>query len=149
MQVSKSDVRIVISVEGFKMLEQFTQSYINKNENDSSIRNLLKDCFQHKNHKQCYLGWNEYSNWDGYGDKNSKIIMEGLSFLEENNYSYRYYKLGEDKEDYDEHHFDSEKEGEQNLEYPNITRKFDDKYIVDILYAQKSRELQDKEDLEI
>ena len=147
--MSKSDVRIVTSINGFEMLQQFIESCINKNADDSSVKNLLKDCFQHKNHKQCYLGWNEYSNWDGFGDKNSEFIMEGLRFLEENNYSYRYYRLGEDKEDYDEHHFDSEKEGEQDLEYPNIIRQFDDRYIVDILYAQKSRDLQEKEDLEI
>lgn len=147
--MAKSDVRIVTSMEGYKMLQQFIKSCINKNENDISIKNLLDDCFKHQNHKQCYFGWNEYSNWDGFRDKNSELIMEGLRFLEDNGYSYRYYRLGEDKEDYDEHHFDSEKKGEQDLEYPNIIRKFDDRYIVDILYTQKSRELQDKEDLEL
>lgn len=147
--MSKSDVRIVTSINGFEMLQQFIESCINKNADDSSAKNLLKDCFQHKNHKQCYFGWNEYSNWDSFGDKSSEFIMEGLRFLEENDYSYRYYRLGEDKEDYDEHHFDSEKEGEQDLEYPNITRTFDDRYVVGILYAQKSRDLQEKEDLEI
>lgn len=150
--MSKSDIRIVTSIDGFAMLKQFINSYVNKNANDNSMKNLLEHCdLQHRNHKQCYFGWNEYHNWEGYPDKNSEAIMEGLRFLKENNYSYRYYRLGEDKEDYDEHSFDSEKEGEKDLEYPNITRTFDDTYIVDILYRQKSIYLQekDKEDLEI
>ena len=76
--------------------------------------------------------------------------MEGLRFLKETDYSYRFYRLGEDKEDYDEHHFDSTKEGEQNLEYPNITREFDDRYIVDILYQEKYNTLEEnKEEIEI
>lgn len=149
--MNKSDVRIVTSINGFVALKQFVNSYLNKNINNNSVKNLLEHCdIQHRNHRQCYFGWNEYSNWDGYKEINSEAIMEGLRLLEENNYSYRYYKLGEDKENYEENFFDSEKEGEQDLEYPNIIRQFDDRYIVDILYSERAREFQknDKEDLE-
>lgn len=149
--MNKSDVRIVTSIDGFVALKQFVNSYLNKNIKNNSVKKLLEHCdIQHKNHKQCYFGWNEYSNWNGYKDINSEAIMEGLRLLEENNYSYRYYRLGEDKEEYEEDFFDSEKEGEQDLEYPNIIRQFDDRYIIDILYSEKARKSQknDKEDLE-
>ena len=149
--MSRSDIRIVTSINGFEMLRQFMRSYINKNVNDTLLKNLLEQCdLQHRSNKQCYFGWNEYRGWEEYTDKSVEAIMDGLRFLEHNDYSYRFYRLGEDKEDYDEQHFDSKKEGEQDLEYPNITRQFDDRYIVDILYRQKAIELEEnKEEIDI
>lgn len=149
--MSKSDIRIVTSINGFEKLMQFMKSYINKNANDDSIKNLLEQCdLQHRSNKQCYFGWNEYYNWNDYRNKSAEAIMDGLRFLEQNEYSYRFYRLGEDKEDYDEHHFDSKKEGEQDLEYPNITRQFDDSYMYNLFHIQKFRTLEDnKEEIDI
>lgn len=149
--MSKSDIRIVTSINGFEKLKQFVNSYINKNMNDDLIKNLLEKCdLQHRSNRQCYFGWNEYKGWEEYTNSSVAAIMEGLRFLEETDYSYRFYRLGEDKEDYDEHHFDSTKEGEQNLEYPNITREFDDRYVVDILYQEKYNTLEEnKEEIEL
>jgi len=149
--MNKSDIRIVTSINGFKMLKQFVNSYINKNMNDASLKNLLEQCdLQYRSDRQCYFGWNGYNNWGNYLNKSAEVIMEGLRFLEQNDYSYRFYRIGEDKEDYDEHHFDSTKEGEQDLEYPNITREFDDRYMCDILHTQKYRMLdENKEEIDI
>ena len=145
--MTKSDIRIVTSINGFAKLKQFIDSYINKNMDDNSIKNLLEKCdLQHRSNKQCYFGWNEYNNWNEYYNKSVDAIMEGLRFLKDNNYSYRFYRLGEDKEDYDEHHFDSTKEDEQNLDYPNITRQFDDRYMVDIIYRQRAIEQEENKD---
>ena len=136
---TRSDIRILTSVEGFEKLNQFVKSYANKNVNDKSIINLLEKCdLQYRSNKQCYLGWNGYDNWNEYFNKSVAVIMEGLSYLKDNDYSYRFYRLGEDKEDYEEHHFDSTKTNEQNLDYPNITRQFDDRYMVDIIYRQRA-----------
>ena len=38
--MSKSDIRIVTSINGFEKLKQFVNSYINKNMNDDTIKNL-------------------------------------------------------------------------------------------------------------
>ncbi len=147
--MSKSDVRIVTSKNGFEVLKSFVENYIKENSKENDIRNLLeKFDLKYENSKQCYFGWNELSNWSEYFNKSISAIMDGLRELENNDYSYRFYRLGEDKEDYDEHHFDADREGEQDLEYPNITREFDDRYICDIIHRQKQLE-ESKEDIEI
>jgi hypothetical protein len=149
LQMSKSDVRIVTSKNGFEVLKSFVENYIKENSKENDIRNLLeKFDLKYENSKQCYFGWNELSNWSEYFNKSISAIMDGLRELENNDYSYRFYRLGEDKEDYDEHHFDADREGEQDLEYPNITREFDDRYICDIIHRQKQLE-ESKEDIEI
>lgn len=149
--MNKSDVRIVTSKSGFEVLKSFVENYIKENSNEKDIKNLLQKIdLKYENSKQCYFGWNEFSNWNEYLNKSVSAIMEGLMELEDNNYSYRFYRMGEDKEDYDEHYFDAEREGEQDLEHPNITRKFDDRYVCDIIHRQISRELEkNKEDIEI
>ena len=147
----KSDIRIITSVEGYEMLKQFIYSYINKNSNDNFMKNLLEECdLKFKSVKECYFGWNDYKRWEECLDKNVKTIMEGLKFLEENNYSYRFYRLGEDKEDYEEYYFTSQKDGEQELEFPNIRREFDDKYTINILNRQNYIEkVENKEEIDI
>lgn len=147
--MSKCDVRIVTSKNGFEVLKSFVENYIKENSKENDIKNFLeKFDLKYENNKQCYFGWNELSNWNEYFNKSVRAIMDGLMELEDNNYSYRFYRLGEDKEDYDEHHFDADREGEQDLEYPNITREFDDRYICDIIHRQKQLE-ESKEDIEI
>ena len=56
--------------------------------------------------------------------------MSGLDYLEENNYSYRYARIGENYDDYEEKYFESDEEEEQDLEYPSMTRYFEDEWIV-------------------
>ena len=55
--------------------------------------------------------------------------MDGLDHLKENEYSYRYARIGENYDDYDEHYYESEKEEEQDLEFPTVIREFDDDYV--------------------
>ena len=57
--------------------------------------------------------------------------MEGLQHLKEKDFSYRYARIGESYDDYDEHYYESEKEEEQDLEYPSMERYFDDDYVID------------------
>lgn len=136
--MSKSDVRIVTSKKGFEELKLFVNNYIKENSLDEDVKNLLDEVdLKYENSKQCYFGWNN-KNWNEYSYKSVKAIMKGLHYLEDNNYSFNYYRLGEEKEDYDEHCNYSDKEG--FLEEPNIIRKFDDKYVCDIIYTQKLNE---------
>ena len=56
--------------------------------------------------------------------------MDGLSHLADKDFSYRYARIGESYDDYEEFSHESEKEEEQDLEYPSMTRYFDDDWIV-------------------
>lgn len=59
--------------------------------------------------------------------------MTGLNYLKEKGYSYRYSRIGENYDDYDEQYYESDNEEEQDLVYPSIIREFDDDYIFDEL----------------
>ena len=59
--------------------------------------------------------------------------MTGLNYLKEKGYSYRYFRIGENYDDYDEQYYESDNEEEQDLVYPSIIREFDDDYIFDEL----------------
>ena len=59
--------------------------------------------------------------------------MTGLDYLKENDYSYRYSRIGENYDDYDEEYYESNSEEEQDLTYPSIIREFDDDYVFDEL----------------
>ena len=143
-----SDVRIVTSIDGFTKLQEYINNYIHEHSENKQLTNILDNInLKYEGDTQCYFGWNGY-NWDDCFNKNVGLIMDGLRELECNNYSYRFYRLGEDMDDYEEHHFDSTLESEQDLEYPNITRQFDDKYVCDILYMEKSKAIESKEDFE-
>lgn len=149
--MAKSDVRIVTSKKGFEVLKNFVENYIKEHSEEKDIINLLEKIdLKYENSKQCYFGWNEMTNWNEYFNKSVGTISNGLMELEEHNYSYRFYRLGEDKEDYEEYHYDATREGEQDLEYPNIIREFDDRYICDIIHRQISNELEEnKVDMDI
>lgn len=144
----KSDVRIVTSINGFKKLKEYINTYIKEHPENKELSNILdKLDLKYESNKQCYFGWNEY-DWDEYFNKSVELVVNGLMELEDNNYSYRFYRLGEDKEDYDEHHFDSTVKSEQDLEYPNITRTFDDRYVCDILHIERQNADLNKEDFD-
>lgn len=127
----RSDVRIVTSKKGFNELKKFTDNYLK--EKNYTYGNLLDDCnFNFENSYSKYFGWNSikwYENCDDYEDVDA--IMEGLNHLREMDLSYRYARIGESYDDYDEHYYESEKEDEQDFEYPSIIREFDDDYVID------------------
>ena len=71
--------------------------------------------------------------------------MSGLDKLAENDYSYRYARLGEEYDDYEEQYHESENEDEQDIEYPNMIREFDDDYVIENLNAQERIEEREAE----
>ena len=128
----RSDVRIMTSRKGFDELKKFTDKYLK--DKNYTFGNLLDQLDLNKETKYAkYIGWNsiiwyEYCVSD-YEDVNA--IMEGLQHLKEKDFSYRYARIGESYDDCDEHYYESEKEEEQDLEYPSMERFFDDDYVID------------------
>lgn len=123
----RSDIRIVTSKEGFEKLTEFVTEYL-KGHNEKY--NLLEECdIKQEGKNQCYFGWN-WVKWYEHDYPEVVAIMEGLNHLGENEYSYRYMRIGESYEDIEEQSYDGEKENEIDLEYPNMLREFDDEYII-------------------
>ena len=127
----RSDVRILTTRKGYKELRKYTDKYLK--DKDYPYGNLLNNLDVDEETKYAkYIGWNcikWYENCDGY--ESVDAIMNGLNHLADNNYSYRYARIGENYDDYDELSFESELEEEQDLEYPCMDRCFDDDYIID------------------
>ena len=89
------------------------------------------------NSDSVYLGWNDIK-WYDYEDVNA--IVYGLKYLEENDYSYRFARLGEDYDDYEEKYYDSDSEKENHLEFPSVLREFEDEYIMDLMKVNDNLE---------
>lgn len=145
----RSDVRIVTSKNGFEELKKFVENYLKEHESDEN-ENLLNGCDVKSEGKgQCYFGWN-YVKWYENDYTDVDAIMEGLKHLEEQNYSYRYMRIGEDREDYDDYDYDSDREDEPYLEYPSMFREFDDDYLINsISEPPKNTVDQSKESIDI
>ena len=80
----------------------------------------------------------EEMDYEDYEDVNA--IVYGLKYLEENDYSYRFARLGEDYDDYEEKYYDSDSEKENHLEFPSVLRKFEDEYIMDLMKVNDNLE---------
>lgn len=144
----RSDVRIVVSKEGYELLKEFVEYYLKDNVKKEEINemNLLKSVdIKTEGKDQVYLGWNSLKWYDGYKDVDA--IMEGLNYLEDNERSYRYMIIGEDYTDVEEMSNDGEKDKDIYLEYPSMIRGFDDDYIKELLEPEKQIE-ENKEEKE-
>ena len=118
----RSDVRIITSKDGFKELKKYVNDYLSKA--DKKDDNLINDCdYMFETSKTSCIGWNDIKWYDGYAEVDS--IMDGLNYLQEKDYSYRYARIGENMDDIEEVAYDS-KSNERFLQYPQIIRKFDD-----------------------
>lgn len=142
----RSDIRIITSKEGYKKLNEFVEQYLKDTEED----NLLKECdIKNIGKEQCYFGWDSVK-WYENDFKDVDAIMEGLNHLGENEYSYRYMRIGESYEDIDEQFFDGQKEKDKDvyLEYLSMIREFDDEYIKELI-SEKTLENEEKNKEEI
>lgn len=127
----RSDVRIMTSKKGFEKLKEYTDKYLK--DKDYKYGNLLDECDISEETKYAkYIGWNNIK-WYEYSDYTDvDAIMNGLDYLKNEDYSYRYARIGESYDDYEEHSYESEfYEDEQDLEYPSMERYFDDDYVID------------------
>lgn len=139
----RSDIRIVTSKDGFEKLKEFVTNYLKEHNEDY---NLLEKCdIKQEGKNQYYFGWN-YVKWYEYDYTEVDAIMEGLNHLGENEYSYRYMRIGEDREDYDEQFYDADRESEPDLEYPNLIREFDDEYVLSLIKDTQEMKIDNKEE---
>ena len=128
----RSDVRIMTSKKGFDELRKFTDQYLK--DKNYTYGNLLDQLdINHETKYAKYIGWNSIKWYENSGSDYDDVnaIMEGLSHLKDKDLSYRYARIGESYDDYDEHYYESVKEEEQDLEYPSMERYFDDDYVID------------------
>lgn len=126
----RSDVRIIVSKNGFEKLKEFVKDYLKDKVN---VDNLLEECdIKQEGKEQCYLGWNSVK-WYEYDYDDVDAIMNGLNYLGENEYSYRYSRIGENYEDIEEQFYDGEKDKDICLEYIGIVREFDDDYVLGLI----------------
>lgn len=126
----RSDVRILTTKKGFKELKKFTDNYLKGKK--FTYGNLLDDCnIIHENNYAKYFGWDSikwYDDIEGFEDVTA--IVEGLNHLKGKDYSYRFARIGESYDDYEEYSHESNREEEQDLAYPSMIREFDDEYVI-------------------
>ena len=123
----RSDVRIVTSKKGFKKLNDYVKNYLKDKNEDYNLLEHLD--FKVENSYEKYFGWNGIKWYDGCeGYEEVTAIVEGLSKLTEDDFSYRFARIGESYDDYETYSYESEREEEQDLEYPSFIREFDDEY---------------------
>ena len=143
----KSDVRIIVSKNGFEKLKEFVKNYLKEKKNDETVYNLLENCnIKQEGKEQYYFGWNRFKWDEGYTEVDA--IINGLSYLRENEYSYRYMKIGEGYDDIENLYYNGKKDEKVNLEYPCMIREFDDEYVMNLI-KPNSNELQKEETIEL
>ena len=124
----RSDVRIITTKKGFDELNNYVKKYLKEKGNyDYNLLDNLK--FKAENDYAVYFGWNYLKWYEGYDSVDA--IVDGLNHLKENNRSYRFARLGESYDDYEEESFESDLEEEQDLDYPSMLREFDDSYVIE------------------
>ena len=88
--------------------------------------------FKVENKYSCYFGWN-WVKWYENSYPAVDAVMSGLEHLREKDLSFRYSRIGENYDDYETDYHESEKEEEQDFEYPSMLREFDDDYVIDMM----------------
>ena len=135
----RSDVRIVTSKKGYKVLDNYVKKYLRDHDKDRTWNLLKSPKIKKETPYTTYIGW-DCLKWYEYSDYvDVDAIMTGLDYLKENGYSYRYSRIGEK-------YYESENEEEQDLIYPSIIREFDDDYIFQELEYQSNLK---KDDIEL
>jgi hypothetical protein len=123
----RSDVRIITSKKGFNELNKYVKEYLkNLNHEDYNLLDDLK--FKAENDYSVYFGWNWVKWYQGY--ESVDAIESGLQHLKDKDMSFRFARIGESYDDYEEDSYESENEDEQDLDYPSMLREFDDFYVI-------------------
>lgn len=136
----RSDVRIMTTKDGYKELRKYINEYLKDNNisKDKCFNILNSPDIKLQNNKEICIGWNDIK-WYWYPDIDA--IDYGLDKLKENNYSYRFSRIGESLDDIEERYFTSEKnKKEEDLDFPSVERYFDDNYLKEIMDKNKNKE---------
>ena len=124
----RSDVRIITSKKGFNELNKYVKDYLSKLDHDEY--NLLDNLkFKAENDYSVYFGWNWVKWYSSY--ESVDAVESGLQHLKDKDMSFRFARIGESYDDYEEDSYESENEEEQDLDYPSMIREFDDSYVIE------------------
>jgi len=122
----RSQVKIVVSKEGFRKLREYVEREsvkVRKPDSDYSY-NLLEHADSIRTDgDQFLISWDDIKWYDGCYD-DVDIIMHGLDNLNAEGYSYRFYRVGESYEDIEETCVDGDLD--QDLDYLYVVRYIDD-----------------------
>lgn len=131
-----SDTRIMVSKKGYEELEKYVKYYVKDKKPELTEEQLVDynllcntDVFKTLE-KQVYIGWNSLKWYQGsYIDVDA--IMKGLYHLADSGYSYRYARLGESYDDYEELSNDGDLDinNDIDLDYPYMERYFNDEVV--------------------
>ena len=120
----RSDVRIVTSKKGFEELQKYVKGFLGDN-NDYNLLKSTDVLFEGKN--GVLMGWNNIKWYDDCDFKEIDAIENGMKHLSEKDFGYRFARIGENYDDYEEKSNDPE--NEEYLPFPSMTREFDDGYV--------------------
>lgn len=125
----RSNIRIITSKKGFDRLKEYVDTYLEEKGRGKDYNLLDNLTIKKENDYEVYFGWDWLKWYEGsYDDVDA--IMKGLELLSEHDYSYRFARIGESYDDYEEQSFDSDNdEDEQAIDYPSMERYFDDEII--------------------
>lgn len=125
----RSDVKVLVSRKGYVELKEFVEkeSVKFKKSEDGYDFNLLKIADQIRcDGDQVLISWNDVKWYEGcYNDVD--LIMDGLTHLDNEGYSYRFYRVGESYDDIEETCIDGDKD--PNLDYLWVVRYIEDEVI--------------------
>lgn len=137
----RSDVRIITTKKGYNELKKYVDTYLKDRNVDYNLLNSC-DVFKYDN-EECYFGWDSikwYDHSEGFEDVDA--IESGLDFLANNDYPFRFSRIGESYEDYDERCFDDDWE----LNDIPFCRYFDDDMMD---YSCKNEAMISSQELEV
>ena len=143
----RSDVRIITSKKGYEKLQKHVEKYLKDKKEDYNL--LENSDLRYVSSKGVLIGWNsiKWYEWSDYAEVDS--IMDGLNKLKDDDYSYRYARIGESYDDIDEEYFDSESREEDYLPYIDILREFGDDYMEAELEDEKKKKTEKDKGVEI
>lgn len=134
----RSDVRIITSKDGYKQLQRHVQKYLKDKKSDYNLLDNLD--LMSVSSKGVLIGWDtiKWYEWSDFTHIDS--VMDSLQKLKEDDYSYRYARIGENYEDIEEEYYDSRNRGDDYIPYIEIIRDFDDDYMKKELIADAKKE---------
>ncbi len=121
----RSDVRIVTSKKGYEELEKHVKNYLGKDNTDFNLLDNTDVLIKGKN--GILIGWNSIKWYEHSAFKEIDAIESGMNHLADKELGYRFARIGESYDDYEEKSEDGKED--DDLPYPSMIREFDDTYV--------------------
>ncbi len=121
----RSDVRIVTSKKGYEELEKHVKNYLGKDNIDHNLLDNTDVLIKGKN--GILIGWNNIKWYENSDYKDIDAIESGINRLSDKELGYRFARIGESYDDYEEKSEDGKED--EYLPYPSMIREFDDTYV--------------------